>query len=220
MNELEDFLQAKPILPKIGCIVKNKTSYVTGVTTTKTRIILDCKASLVSSAADRTRKSILPRVSDAIQSTLAMQADLRKNEIAVFLVPDVVGAFWLIPLKVEERKYVCAKVRNEYYCFLRSAQGSRAAPLTFAAVIALASRFLQSVVSTPVHRGMKTEEARIQTYVDDPLVSIRGTPEHVRRLATVVMIAWSLMGFPLALRKATMGSVMMALKQSSPRRRW
>lgn len=53
---------------------------------------------------------------------------------------------------------------------------------------------------------MRTEEARIQTYVDDPLVAVRGKPERVKRIATLVMISWSLMGFPLAFQKATLGT--------------
>lgn len=125
--------------------------------------------------------------------------------MVLFLVADVVDAFWLVPLRFTERQYFCAKLRNKFYCFLRTAQGSRAAPLTFAAVIALASRFVQSIVATPLHRGAHTEEARIQTYVDDPLVSIRGTQERVNRLAAVIMVSWSVMGFPLAFHKATLG---------------
>eukprot|EP00435_Cladocopium_sp_Y103_P033053 s1409_g8.t1 len=204
LRDLEMFLGEKPILSKIGCIVKQKVNHVTGATTTKTRIILDCKASQVSLSADRTHKSVLPRVSDAVQSTLAMQADLRPGEVIEFLVADIVDAFWLVPLKREERRFFCAKLGSWYYCFLRTAQGSRAAPLTFAAIISVASRFVQSVVSTPLHVGQRTEEARVQTYVDDPLFSIRGSPDRVRLLATIIMVAWTIMGFPLAFHKATL----------------
>ena len=205
LSELEQHVGAKPTLSKLGCIVKQKINHETGTVTTKTRIILDCKRSLVSKVARRTHKSVLPRVSDAIQSTLAMQSDCRQGDSVTFLVADVVDAFWLVPLNIAERKFFCAKLRGKFYCFHRTAQGSRAAPLTFAAVIALASRWVQSIVSTPLHRGMHTEEARVQTYVDDPLFTIRGSEVRQRRLTAVILVSWLVMGFPLALHKATLG---------------
>ena len=208
LEDMERYLGEKPVLSKIGCIVKQKKNHVTGTVTTKTRIILDCKASSVSRVADRTHKSVLPRVTDAIQSALSVQADLRAGESLVFLVADVVDAFWLIPLRKEERRFFCAKLRGGYYCFLRTAQGSRGAPLTFAAVIALAARFVQSIHSTPMHHSLWTEEARMQVYVDDPLFMIRGSGARVKQLAAVILLSWTVMGFPLAFHKAMLGQKM------------
>ena len=121
LSELEQHVGAKPTLSKLGCIVKQKVNHETGTVTTKTRIILDCKRSLVSKVARRTHKSVLPRVSDAIQSTLAMQSDCRQGDSVTFLVADVVDAFWLVPLNIAERKFFCAKLRGKFYCFHRTA---------------------------------------------------------------------------------------------------
>ena len=206
LKELERHVQGKPVLSKIGCIIKEKKNPVTNEITTKTRIILDCKRSQVSKAAVRTHKSVLPRVSDAIQSTLAMQSDLRRQEQIMFLVADIVDAFWLVPLRKVERKFFCAKLRGGYYCFHRTAQGSRSAPLTFSVIIGLASRWVQSVVSNPSRQGVRTEEARVQTYVDDPLFTLRGDEQRCRRLTAVIIIAWLIMGFPLAFHKATLST--------------
>lgn len=202
LSDLREHLGAEPVLSKLGCIVKSKLNVSTGITTTKTRIILDCRRSQVSSAASRTHKSVLPRISDAIQHTLAMLADCHQGEHVTLLVADIVDAFWLIPLKVAERRFFCAKLRGKFYCFERTAQGSRAAPLTFAAIIAVASRWIQSLVSTPFSMKHNTEEARLQTYVDDPLFAIRGSEERRKRLAAVILLGWSVMGFPLAFHKA------------------
>ena len=60
-------------------------------------------------------------------------------------------AFWLIPLTIAERPFFVAGLRGLFYCFHRTAQGSRAAPLTFAAIIALASRWIQSIVAAPFY---------------------------------------------------------------------
>ena len=84
LEQLESHLGEKPILSKIGCIVKQKTNLITGLTTTKTRIILDCKRSMVSRAAGRTRKSILPRVTDAVQASWATQADCKATRHSRF----------------------------------------------------------------------------------------------------------------------------------------
>ena len=89
--------------------------------------------------ASRTHKSVLPRVSDAVQASLSLAADRRQDEVVRVFIIDIVDAFWLIPLRHEERKYFCARLHGKFYAFLRTAQGSRGAPLTFAALIALAA---------------------------------------------------------------------------------
>ena len=149
LSDLRHVLQAEPVLSKLGCIKKVKYNPDTKQSTHKSRIILDCKRSLVSKAAVRSHKSVLPRVSDAVQSTLAMMAEREESEAVTLFVADIIDAFWLIPLAVEERRYFCARLRDTYYMYTRTAQGSRAAPLTFAVIIALAARWVQSIVGTP-----------------------------------------------------------------------
>jgi len=206
LEDLKAHLDGEPVLSKLGCIVKTKTNPVTGVITKKSRIILDCRRSLVSKVAHRTHKSVLPRVSDAIQSTLTLMGDCQRDEAVTFLIADIVDAFWLVPLKKCERRFFTAKLRGVYYSFERTAQGSRSAPLTFAAIIALASRWVQSILSTSMHGGMHTEEARLQTYVDDPIFSIRGDESRRARVAAIILVAWSIMGFPVAFHKATLSN--------------
>ena len=202
-EETESFLKGKPVLSKLGCIKKDKYNSDTKTWTRKSRIILDCKRSNVSKVATRKHKSVLPRVSDAIQSTLQMMSDRKPEELVTFLIADVEDAFWLVPLHVLERRYFVARLRGAYYVFLRTAQGSRCAPLTFAAIIGLLVRWVQSVVGTPPPLR-RTEEARAQVYVDDPLFTLRGTRERVERLAAIVSLAWMIMGVPMAFHKAVM----------------
>ena len=58
-------------------------------------------------------------------------------------------AFWQIPLHPEERKFFVAKLDidkvNCYMVFLRTAQGSRGAPLCWARYAALIMRLTQSL---------------------------------------------------------------------------
>ena len=112
------------------------------------------------------------------------------------LVADVTDAFWLIPLHAKERKYFVAKLRGSYYVFTRTAQGSRAAPLMFAAILSTAARWVASA-----ERSM-----RLQVYVDDPLAIIKGTEAEQKRTACLVVVMWSIMGFPIATNKAVLAS--------------
>ena len=81
LDQLREFVGGQPILSKLGCIKKLKYNADTQAYTHKVRIILDCKQSKVSTSSRRTHKSILPRVSDAVQSALSLSADLRNDEL-------------------------------------------------------------------------------------------------------------------------------------------
>eukprot|EP00435_Cladocopium_sp_Y103_P050888 s1251_g15.t1 len=94
----------------------------------------------------------------------------------------------------KERKYFVAKLRGHYYVFTRTAQGSRGAPLTFAAILSIASRWVASAEHT----------MKLQVYVDDPLAIIRGNPMEQQRTACLVIVMWSIMGFPIATHKAVL----------------
>ena len=137
LEELRKSVGGQPVLSKLGCIKKMKFNPDTKQYTQKVRIILDCKQSNVSVRAARTHKSVLPRVSDAVKAALSLSADRAQDELVQMFIIDIVDAFWLIPLRQAERKYFCAKLHGKYYAFLRTAQGPRGAPLTFAAFIAL-----------------------------------------------------------------------------------
>eukprot|EP00435_Cladocopium_sp_Y103_P049753 s2113_g15.t1 len=164
VQELEAEVGGRPTLSKLGCIKKTKIKVETGDTVTKTRIILDCKRSHVSRAA---------------------------REVTM-LIADITDAFWLIPLRKCERKYFTAMLRGHFYSFNRTAQGSRGAPLTFAAIIATAARWVASA----------DHDMHLQVYVDDPIAILQGSERHRQRMACLVVVMWSLMGFPIATHKA------------------
>ena len=66
--------------------------------------------------------------------------------------------------------------------YLRSAQGSRNVPLSWALVIALVNRCTQSLFHKPAKGKKCGEDARIELYVDDPAVCTRGNK--AKRIAT------------------------------------
>ena len=205
LGEVTQFLGAKPVLSKLGCIVKEKYNKDTGQNTKKTRIILDCKRSRVSEYATRLHKSVLPRVTDAVQSAMKMLNSCNEDESISWFIADVSDAFWLIPLHQLERKYFVAMIGGRYYVFLRTAQGSRGAPLTFSVIMALAARFVQSTLCK-CSRKDGVPEGTMQVYVDDPLAILKGTDMRRSRLASVISVAWMLLGIPMAFHKAVLSS--------------
>ena len=62
----------------------------------------------------------------------------------MFLV-DLVYAFRTIPLHLSERRFFVAELTGEFYIFRRMAQGSRAAPLTFAVIAGHCSSELEEL---------------------------------------------------------------------------
>ena len=51
------------------------------------------------------------------------------------------------------------------------------------------------------------EELRLQVFVDDPLAVARGTPTRRKRLFTMLVLGWRLLGIPLASHKSQIGTV-------------
>ena len=205
LDECRKYLGAEPVVSKLGCITKVKTLQG-GSRVTKHRIILDAKRSLVTASTSRRYKSVLPRATDVVWDALELQSDALPGEITTLLVADVENAFWLLPLAPSERRFFVAKLRGKYFVFLRTAQGSRSAPLTFAAVMALSARLVQSVLLRDRLSRRHPQEGRLEVYVDDPIAVLSGTPSKVRRLASLVLVTWMVLGFPLALHKACFGS--------------
>lgn len=84
LEEVEKAVGGRPILSKLGCIKKAKLNTDTGEMIYKSRIILNCKRSHVSEKASKRHKSVLPRVTDAIQSALALMGS---NKFVTFQMP-------------------------------------------------------------------------------------------------------------------------------------
>ena len=178
---------------------------------TKRRIILDVKESGVSRKTRQTHRVILPRAGDAIRDgLLSCDVLLEAGEDGTppfeYLVLDFVDAFWNIPLTFQERRFFVGKGDGEFLVYLRAAQGSRNRPLSWAGVASLLIRCTQSLFSGPARASGGRPGPRIQLYVDDPCVALRGTKAQRDRAAAIIVVVWSLAGFPLAFRKAQRGS--------------
>ena len=119
-SELHAFLGEDVTLSKFGIITKVKSGRV------KERLILDAKASGISAVATKRERVILPRLLDVARNTSEMLARSREAELCLL---DFADAFWLLPLAPVEPTWFTNKLRENYFVFLRNAQGSRNAPL-------------------------------------------------------------------------------------------
>lgn len=198
LDQVRKYLGAEPILSKFGCISKQKTNPVTGKTKMKHRIILDSKESSIVRVTNRQFKSVLPRATDAAFGTVDMLRNRTDAEDAALFVIDIMDAFWLLPLHKDERRFFVGKLHDKFYVFLRTPQGSRGAPLTWAALASLAGRCIQSLFRRP-------DQARMQVYVDDPLTALVGTKATINRNVCKIILCWLVLGFPLAFDKAQLG---------------
>ena len=128
------------------------------------------------------------------------EVDLSEEDVEL-LTTDVSDAFFLVPLHVKERKFFVIRFRDVYYVFVTTAQGSRGAPLSWTAIASLVGRVAQSVFL--LENGQ--QEGRLQIYVDDPLLAVRGSKSCRRLLAARFVAVLTLLGFRLAFDKAQFG---------------
>ncbi len=196
LRSCSEYLGGKPVLSRLGCVVKERFGKI------KKRVIVDSKQSGVSRTASLGFRSVLPRVLDLVFDTLELMSDLSITENIEYFVLDFVDAFWQLPLAHAERKYFVVRFRGLYYVWLRTAQGSRGAPLSWAALAGLLMRCAMGVVG--LHRECRRLRVRApgQCYVDDPVLAVRGSPSERKSLVLRVSLCWLVLGFSLAFRKA------------------
>ncbi|CAE8627265.1 unnamed protein product [Polarella glacialis] len=172
----------------------------------KRRIILDSKESRVKLATTVPYKCTLPRVFDVVNGALEMMADAVDGEDIELMVADVSDAFWLVPLAHSERRFFCARLRGRLLSYNRIAQGSRTAPLAWSVIASCATRAIQGTfVASGSARVRHTQRVRLNCYVDDPIVIVRGTPSQRKNDLILCLLIWLVLGFPMSFPKAHSG---------------
>ena len=207
LAKVKELLNSEPVLSKLAAIKKTRVDEQ-GEVVTKLRLILDALRSLVTAATKRTHKSELPSLLDLIFDIMRLMEEAGDGTMVHLMILDIVDAFWLIPLKQNERKYFVFRCAGEYYVYNSTAQGSRGGPLTWAAVMDLTARLVQSTFTDI--QGTATEKIiqqplRLQTYVDDPAMAIMGSDRKVHRHMAQYIVTMLVLGYPLAFHKAQTG---------------
>ena len=89
-------------------------------------------------------------------------------------------------------------MKGTYFVYLRTAQGSKNAPLTWGREAALVCRMGQSLFDSV--------EVWLRCYVDDPNTSVRGTRCHRNRCIALLVMLWRCVGLDLAFSKGARGT--------------
>jgi len=212
LEECQAFLGGQlPILNKFACIIKHKWVEDKRLWKVKRRIIMDSKRSGVKDASVLKYKSVLPRITDAIGSLMGkLDAASKKDQVSGDVqveqfVIDATDAFWELGLRPEERRFFVGKLGDKFLVYLRTAQGSRGAPLSWAAVFGLICRCVQSLFFVGSKAAPHSFEADMQVYVDDPWVAAIGDKVARDRIVALLILAWRIIGVKLAFGKARRG---------------
>ena len=83
-----------------------------------------------------------------------------------------------------------------FLVYIRTAQGSRGAPTSWARLAALVMRLTQSTFQDAIS---------LLCYVDDPLCVISGGPVERKLTAVCIMLLWGALGLQLQLKKGQFG---------------
>ena len=199
---LERFVGSPAILNRFACIVKERTDG-----TIKRRIIMDSKQSGVTNATRKQYRAELPRQTDLMHSLMSLLDGCQEAENVTMLVLDAADAYWQVPLDPRERRFYCSRLKlngvTSFLAYLRTAQGSRGAPLSWTIIFGLICRMALSALRCPA----VPDSQNMHVYVDDPIATIRGTPDVVAEQVSILMLTWVALGIDLAIPKGQLGSM-------------
>ena len=189
MEDAESHIGRKPILNKLGVIVKEKGD------TRKARIIWDLKESSVNKLCNQAERIILPKLSDVTHDALEI---FRRKGKPSFLAVDIKDAFHNVPAG-KDKAYTTASYNCEgekkvlVYDVL--VFGAVSSPTIWGRFAAWLGRSLTAI----------NPEVKIQIYVDDPIMTFDSSHEWHRAHLGVSLLWASIAGFPIKLEKSDAG---------------
>jgi len=217
--EAEQHIRSKIAAAPLGCVSKRKEDG-----TFKHRVILDLKMNAVNTAVTTPERQVLPT---AFQHAKDL-ADLARYRAAApdpqlriqTMVLDLQDAFMGIPLHAAEYAFnACQADRplhrsrpplyegepstGHFIIWSVLGFGGKPNPLVFSRCVGFACRTAQGLLRpSPGALGARGAGiGRLQTYVDDPTLSTLGTTEENELAIDLVILWWSVLGLPLALKK-------------------
>ena len=122
----------------------------------------------VNGLVSQGERVLLPRLLDLVRDAVALSASCHQGETVTALVVDIEGAFHNVPHRASEKRFVCAQAFGAYYIFDVSVFGAKSAPTIWGRFAAWLGRSMSSLFDP--------SGFRVQIYVDDPAVVVRGNP--------------------------------------------
>jgi hypothetical protein len=172
---------------KVAVIVKERPDR-----THKTRLIIDMRRSGVNGGVVLNERVVMPRLSDFVSSILdLMEYDLDYHTSAMdwyeVCTVDFEDAFHTLRLREADRGVMAFRTLEGWAVFDRLCCGMAAAPLVWCRTSAAGCRLGQAC--------FRPEELRIQCFVDDPAIVVRGSPPERSWMLGSLLLFWHVLGF-------------------------
>ena len=180
-----------------GPIVQNKLAAVEKKSSGKMRIIVDarrCGANALASAPERIE---LPGARDVVEGVTALQRSCGVGESVSLVVLDFADAFRTVRLLQEERRFTGFTHDGRWYLYDSLPMGTKGSPLAWCRVAAFFGRAAAATLG---------DDGDVFTYVDDPLIAVKGSAGDRGAHTLRVLLLWSILGANLAWAKGQAGS--------------
>ncbi len=180
-----------------GAVVYNKIGVVAKVKhqLLKIRLIHDLRRSGVNAKVTMHERIILPRLMDVVRDLLALQQEHGLGW-DVFIA-DFKDAFKQLRVAPIEQRHLGGAALDGYFVYMVMLFGVRSGPLIWGRVAAQLMRLTAAV--------LRPLPARLQCYVDDPLLSLAGPESQRPRIAIATVLFWLALGFELSWNKGQYG---------------
>ena len=182
----------KLVTSSIGVIVKQKRDGK------KVRLVHDLRRSGVNATIKFEERLVLPRLRDVMEDSMILFENLQPGEQVSLLSLDFKDAFKQLPVRHSEKRFLAGEALDGFFVYHVVLFGIRTGPLVWARMAALASRATQSM--------FRATRCRLQTYVNDPLMLMRGTREQIRDMTNKVLWLWMAMGLQISWSKGSLGN--------------
>jgi len=176
----------------IGVIVKNKKDGK------KVRLVHDLRRSGVNQTIKCSERLVLPRLRDAVEDAMVLFESLEPGEQVGLMSLDFKDAFKQLPVRHSEKRYLSGHAVGGYFVYHVVLFGVRTGPLVWARIAALVARITQSM--------FQANRSRLQIYVDDPLIMMRGRPEQIHDMCCKILWLWLAIGLKISWNKGTIGN--------------
>ena len=184
---------------KVALILKQRTDK-----SWKRRFVVDLLRSGYNGDADIPERIVLPRMDDFVAGILdLLEANTFSENMAEdcnleLVAMDFSDAFYTLWLSEKDRGRLAFRTPEGWAAFKRLCFGMAGAPLIWGRVAAAACRLAQAIFSPT--------ELRIQCFVDDPAIVVRGNARTRSHLLGMLILFWSVLGLKLSFGKGTRGS--------------
>ena len=213
IDEAASWLGTRPVPSPLGDVVRLKQDG-----SVKHRLIQDLKASNVNSASVVPERQVLPRFVDHARD-IALLSLGASSEIGVFII-DFKNAFMTLPLADAERPFNTSVAphtvsrtrpplydgepsKGKFLVWRVLGFGGHSNPLTYSRVACFAARSGQALLMEPPSSSNHIAQGRLQLYVDDPAITLKGTVEQQHAAVDLLTLWWLVLGVPLSWDKGS-----------------